>query len=207
MSDRTTRDHILEAADRLFYRQGYETTSFADLANDVGISRGNFYHHFPTKTDVLGAVLELRLVKTEAMLRAWAEASEDPVERLRSFVRLLFENRAPIARYGCPVGTMCVELAKLGHESRGSANRILGVFVEWLADRFRELRCDAPEALAKSLFARTQGIAVVAQATGDEEFLVCEVRALEAWLDEVVGGPRAGVRSRVSSSRRKRKER
>ncbi|HJT14208.1 MAG TPA: TetR/AcrR family transcriptional regulator, partial [Dongiaceae bacterium] len=44
MTDKTTRDHIVEAADHLFYRQGYEHTSFSDIADDVQISRGNFYY-------------------------------------------------------------------------------------------------------------------------------------------------------------------
>ena len=52
MSDKTTRDQIVEAADRLFYRQGYEHTSFADIADAVQISRGNFYYHFKSKDEI-----------------------------------------------------------------------------------------------------------------------------------------------------------
>ena len=37
MSEGTTRDHIVEAADALLYRQGYEHTSFADIASAVRI--------------------------------------------------------------------------------------------------------------------------------------------------------------------------
>ena len=40
MRDNTTRDQIIEAADQLFYRQGYEHTSFSDIADAVRISRG-----------------------------------------------------------------------------------------------------------------------------------------------------------------------
>ena len=46
------------AADRLFYRQGYEHTSFADIADAVRISRGNFYYHFKTKDEILDAVID-----------------------------------------------------------------------------------------------------------------------------------------------------
>ena len=38
MTDQTTRDHIIEAADELFYRQGYAHTSFADIADALQIS-------------------------------------------------------------------------------------------------------------------------------------------------------------------------
>jgi Bacterial regulatory proteins, tetR family len=50
----TTRDQIVEAADDLFYRQGYEHTSFSDIANAVQISRGNFYYHFKDQRENAG---------------------------------------------------------------------------------------------------------------------------------------------------------
>ena len=51
MGEKPTRDQIVQAADRLFYRQGYEHTSFSDIADAVQISRGNFYYHFKTKDE------------------------------------------------------------------------------------------------------------------------------------------------------------
>lgn len=40
----STRQEIVEKADLLFYQRGFENTSFADIADAVGISRGNFYY-------------------------------------------------------------------------------------------------------------------------------------------------------------------
>lgn len=56
MHEKTTREQIVESADRLFYQQGYENTSFADIAQAVHISRGNFYYHFKSKDQILDAV-------------------------------------------------------------------------------------------------------------------------------------------------------
>ena len=53
MSHRSTRETIVEAADDLFYRQGFEHTSFSDIAERVQISRGNFYYHFKSKDEIL----------------------------------------------------------------------------------------------------------------------------------------------------------
>ena len=58
MTARSTREEIVDAADQLFYRQGYEHTSFADIAQAVQISRGNFYHHFKSKDEILDAVIQ-----------------------------------------------------------------------------------------------------------------------------------------------------
>ena len=37
MADTTTREQIIEAADRLFYRQGFDHTSFSDIADTMKI--------------------------------------------------------------------------------------------------------------------------------------------------------------------------
>ena len=98
MSRMTTRDHIVEAADQLFYRQGFEHTSFADIADVVKISRGNFYYHFKTKDEILGAVIEVRLANARSMLERWENEGEDPADRIKSFIHILIANRAEIKR-------------------------------------------------------------------------------------------------------------
>ena len=113
MSNKTTRDQIIEAADQLFYRQGFEHTSFSDIADAVKISRGNFYYHFKSKDEILDAVINLRLSNTQKLLDKWETEGEQPVDRIRSFIHILIMNRAKIKSFGCPVGTLCTELAKL----------------------------------------------------------------------------------------------
>ncbi|TNF20020.1 MAG: TetR/AcrR family transcriptional regulator, partial [Pseudomonadales bacterium] len=61
MTGMTTRERIVSEADRLFYERGYEHTSFADIADAVGISRGNFYYHFKSKDEILDAVIGDRM--------------------------------------------------------------------------------------------------------------------------------------------------
>src|ERR1041384_2600163 len=112
MNDQSTRDHIIAAADLLFYRRGYEHTSFADIAGVVRISRGNFYYHFRTKDEILDAVIAARLAGTRMMLERWEIDGKSPEERIRSFIQMLIANRTDIKRYGCPVGTLSGELAK-----------------------------------------------------------------------------------------------
>jgi TetR/AcrR family transcriptional regulator, transcriptional repressor for nem operon len=186
MSDRTTRDHIVEAADLLFYRQGYEHTSFSDIADDVQISRGNFYYHFKTKDEILEAVIDARLAYTQAMLERWEAEGSDPADRIRSFIHMLVANRADIKRYGCPVGTLCTELAKLNHASRDEASELFTLFRTWLRRQFMALgRKEDADALAMHLLARSQGVATLANAFHDEKFIRKEVQLMCDWLDSI----------------------
>ena len=80
------RQRIVAAADQLFYQQGYESTSFSDIADVVGISRGNFYYHFKSKDEILDAVIDHRVTDIEAMLNEWNEKITDPKQRLYHYM-------------------------------------------------------------------------------------------------------------------------
>ncbi len=44
-----TRNHILAVATQLFSQAGYDATGVAEICQAAGVSKGAFYHHFPTK--------------------------------------------------------------------------------------------------------------------------------------------------------------
>ena len=186
MDNQTTRERIIEAADALFYQQGFEHTSFANIADAVKISRGNFYHHFKSKDDILTAVIERRMANTQAMLEKWEQDGTTPVERINSFINILMMNRVKIKQYGCPVGTLCGELAKLEHASQADANRLFTLFRDWLRGQFEQLgQSSNADELAMHLLARSQGIASLANAFHDDAFIDQEVTQLNMWLDSV----------------------
>jgi TetR/AcrR family transcriptional regulator, transcriptional repressor for nem operon len=188
MNDKTTRDHIVEAADQLFYRQGYDHTSFADIADAVRISRGNFYYHFKSKDEILDAVIRERAANTRKMLAQWEVEADDPADRIRSFIHILIANRADIRRFGCPVGTLSTELAKLNHASQAEANMLFKLFRTWLRRQFTLLGCkeDADD-LAMHLLALSQGVATMATAFPDEKFIAREVKQMGEWLKSCSG--------------------
>src|SRR5688572_20136660 len=53
-----TRDRIIEAARDLFLTQGYNSTGLAQITQRAGVKSGSLYYFFPTKEDLLVAVLD-----------------------------------------------------------------------------------------------------------------------------------------------------
>ncbi|MDQ0393675.1 TetR/AcrR family transcriptional regulator [Labrys monachus] len=183
MGANETRQQIVDVADRLFYEHGFEATSFADIAKDVGLSRGNFYYHFKTKDEILDAVIAQRAANTRAMLDVWDQDAESPADRIRSFVHMLIANQTSIMAHGCPVGTLCNELAKLDHAAKDDAAGLFSLFRDWLAQQFAALGREADaDALALHILMRSQGVAALATAFHDEDFIRREVEDMEAWL-------------------------
>lgn len=189
MGEMTTRDRIVEAADQLFYQRGFEHTSFADIADAVQISRGNFYYHFKSKDEILDAVIALRLANTTKMLAQWEVDGGDPAGRIRCFIKILITNQAKIRLYGCPVGTLSSELAKLGHAAQADANDLFTLFHRWLKGQFVALgRENEADELAMHLLARSQGVATLFNAFQDDAFVEAEVSQMCDWLDSVTKG-------------------
>lgn len=177
-----TRSVIVDAADDLFYRRGYVHTSFADIAEAVGISRGNFQHHARTKDEILDAVIASRIERTRAMLAQWRDGAGSPLAGIRAFVHTVLRNRAGIERHGCPVGTLTAEMDKLGHPARAEAAML---FRQWLRDPFEAMGAgNEANALAMHVLVWSQGVATLASALGDTAILTAEVARIEHWLGE-----------------------
>jgi len=183
------RQRIVASADQLFYQQGYENTSFSDIAEDVGISRGNFYYHFKSKDEILNAVIDTRLIDIEQMLDEWSKKYTDPRQRIIMYIDILTNHQDNIKNHGCPLGSLCTELAKQSHVMLQDANKMFAIQRDWLTVQLKELGLGKnAKQVAMHLLARSQGIATITNAFEDQDFLRQDVKRLKQWLDEQIQG-------------------
>jgi len=82
-----TRTHILEVANLLFSKNGYDATGVAEICHEAGVSKGAFYHHFATKQaifmelmngwlNILDNGFQLMLAQTEDIPQALLQMAE-----------------------------------------------------------------------------------------------------------------------------------
>lgn len=182
------RQRIVAAADQLFYQQGFENTSFNDIASAVEISRGNFYYHFKSKDEILQAVINNRSADIKQILDNWDQQHNDPKLGIIHYIDILTTMQENIANSGCPIGGICSELAKIDHAMQDDANQLYTLFIDWLTIKFKQLgHSKNARQLAMHLLARSQGIASVTNSFGDKAFLKYEVKLLKQWLDDITG--------------------
>src|SRR5687768_3303093 len=92
---RATRDAIVDAALRAFAQRGYRGASIDSIAVEVGVSRQGVLHHFPSKVDLLVAVLEHRdELDGERASKALAEHDGSVPETLAALLRRTPEDYA-----------------------------------------------------------------------------------------------------------------
>ena len=86
----TRRQEILDAALRCFSRDGFHTTTTADIVRESGVSQGTLYLYFATKEDIVVALADERH-QGEAMINALAQGEQDPIRGLLALIELYGE--------------------------------------------------------------------------------------------------------------------
>jgi AcrR family transcriptional regulator len=81
-------EEIMRAAALIFQRSGYHGATMADIAAEVNLTAGSLYHHFPSKEDLLSAVLEAGLSQITRDVRAVVEGNGTPAAKLRAIVHV-----------------------------------------------------------------------------------------------------------------------
>jgi AcrR family transcriptional regulator len=90
----TTRRKLLEAAEHIFAREGFEAARLEDIAATAGYTRGAFYANFESKEDIFFALLEQWISGRIEQINSLLRQHETPVKR----VRALREHYAQLAK-------------------------------------------------------------------------------------------------------------
>lgn len=105
------RPRLLAAATDLIRRQGFAATSVDDLCAAAGVTKGAFFHHFPSKDALGAAVVDHWTETTGAMFAAHPYNSlSDPLDRVFAYIdlrRSLLDR--PIPEFSCVAGTAVQE--------------------------------------------------------------------------------------------------
>jgi AcrR family transcriptional regulator len=87
---RATRQGIVDTAGRLFSERGYEGASLQDIADEMGLTKAAVYYHFPSKADILRAIVVPTFHTLNDLLDI-AETKRSRTERMRVIVNGLVD--------------------------------------------------------------------------------------------------------------------
>jgi TetR/AcrR family transcriptional regulator, transcriptional repressor for nem operon len=176
------RTRLLGAAEKTTYRYGFGNTAIADIAQEARIPLGNVYYYFKTKDEIAAAIIDRRVSRFRKLLEEF-DKTDSPNERLCAFVNVKIKNREELARQGCPVGTLCSELRKLGGSAAEQSTLLFRTALEWMEKQFQALGKGADSrSLAVHLLAATQGVSVLAHTFRDPALIDMEAARLLDWI-------------------------
>lgn len=128
-----TSEEILTSARSLIVAGGYNAFSYADIAEVVGIRKASIHHYYPSKVDLVRALLVQYREGSEAGLGQMAAAIPDPVALLQAYAgmwsKCLDEATAPF----CVGALLAAELPGLPPEVAEEVRAYFDFLSSWLA--------------------------------------------------------------------------
>lgn len=129
------RRRILDGAVKVFAQNGFYNSKVAQIAREAGVADGTIYLYFRSKDDILIQLFNETMEEILGRQAAAMSGLTDPVERLRSFVRVHFEG---ISQSPALAEVLTVELRSSSKFMRGTDmrpfGRYLGIIARIVAD-------------------------------------------------------------------------
>ena len=163
MGETATRERLIEAAHRSFYRHGFQAVGLDRILADVGVTKTTFYKYFASKDELILAVLRQHDAWWRRTLPELLRehAGDDPAAQLRAVFDVL---EAAVERddyRGCIFHTVTVEFPSptdpahlAAAENKRGVDRILAALA-------RRAGVATPEAFAEELGLLVEGMLVV----------------------------------------------
>jgi TetR/AcrR family transcriptional regulator, transcriptional repressor for nem operon len=113
--DEGTRDRILDVAQDLVQRVGANGMSYQDLSEAIGITKASIHYHFPTKADLLEALVRRYSSYFLGVVDRILASEGSGMEKLHRYTDLFAATLAGSAgEKACPCGMLGAEAATLG---------------------------------------------------------------------------------------------
>lgn len=185
-----TRARILEAGRALLQGRGYTGFSFADVAERVGVRKASLHHHFPSKEDLVVALIGEYRETFAAVASAFTPGDGAAEAALTQY----FDYNRRIAREGeliCSAGALSAAIATLPPAAAALAAEHVREIERWLVTVIRDgRRCGAfakrgsDRATAVTVSAAVQGALQIARATQSPAAFDAVIRRLWQMLRE-----------------------
>jgi len=127
------RDRLLDAADRLFYREGVRAVGIDRVLAEADAAKASLYQHFGCKDQLVASYLERRTLDARVYIEAYLADTPASQRALRFFDWVVEWAESKDFR-GCPLQHTLSELTDAAHPARAIAHRQR----EWFTERLLE---------------------------------------------------------------------
>jgi TetR/AcrR family transcriptional repressor of nem operon len=195
----STREKLFGATISTIAERGYAATAVDEICAKAGVTKGAFFHHYPSKQSLTVAAVNDWAQKCAAFYAAAAyHKFDDPLDRFLGFLDFRKDMlRAPMALISCPVGTMIQEVFESHPDIlRACEECISGQIADVQSDiaaaiKFYGIDSDwTAESLALHTHAVLQGVYILAKAKGSVQVAEQSIDHLRSYVELLFRRPR-----------------
>ncbi len=178
MSKSTSRDKLLDVTFREVYIYGYAGASIANILKTAGVPKGSMYHHFPSKKEMVIAMIKERLIpKVRGAFFIDIHKDSRATQILNFMFRKIGKNEMLI-KHGCPLHKLMFEMGSLDDEITKLCHKELIFIIDNLAKLLDigkekgDIREEDSKSLAKFIIISSWGaLSLAPKYSSKEQFL------------------------------------
>jgi TetR/AcrR family transcriptional regulator, transcriptional repressor for nem operon len=184
------RQHIIELAAEVVYRQGFKGTSVENVLEIAGVGKGNFYHYFRSKDELGVAIIgEIEKWYNGPAGDEMFSPSKSPRARLTDYLAYVAQQRRRDNR-GDPLGNLAAELGDVepfAKPLRRAVNALLDRLEAMVTEYALERGVQAPaRSIARALAAQIHGLSTLYKVDREEVAFGDGLARLEQMLQDAV---------------------
>lgn len=131
-----TRDQIIELADELIRRKGFNAFSYTDISVPLDIRNAAVHYYFPSKSDLGEAVIEAELERIALYRRQYGDLPGD--EQLKELVCIFHQNNK--LHLICLMGSLTPDYDTFGDPLRQKVKEMCTNVLDWVTDSLEKAR-------------------------------------------------------------------
>jgi TetR/AcrR family transcriptional repressor of nem operon len=128
-----TADLILDVAHKLVAERGFSAFSYADIAEAVEIRKASIHYHFPSKTDLVVALLRRHRQRMEDAHAGLDAGVASPVDRLQKYLAYWEACIRSMTEPFCIAALLGAELPSLPEEVQAEVGKHFTSLRQWIA--------------------------------------------------------------------------
>ncbi|HXW50888.1 MAG TPA: TetR/AcrR family transcriptional regulator [Candidatus Acidoferrales bacterium] len=185
------RQHIIELAAEVVYRQGFKGTSVENVLEIAGVGKGNFYHYFRSKDELGVAIIgEIERWFSSPSSDEIFSHSKSPELRLADYLAHIATQRRR-DNHGDPLGNLLAELGDVEPFSK-PLRKALSAFVDRLESVVSEYALERgvsvnTRAIARALASQIHGLSAIYKVDRDEAAFDDGLRRVQDMLPAMAG--------------------
>jgi AcrR family transcriptional regulator len=189
-----TRKLILNTAFRQIHEHGFHNVSINDIIAQTNLTKGAFFHYFPTKNDVAYAIIDETL--SEMTLERWIRplaAYKNPLQGIIQHLHKIIDNTPDEQlQFGCPLNNLIQELSAENPIFRQKLNAILELWITGIESYLKKAQADGylkkdihPRQLAEFIVMTHKGAFGMSKSFGKKKVLWSLYHSLRDYINSL----------------------
>ena len=172
----------MNAVSELIWTGSYGTTTIDQICDRAGVKKGSFYYFFESKAALAEEAIQAAWEEYRTRLDAVFSASRPPLERLRAYCELEYQEQVELKRrygfvLGCPLCTLGTEISTLESSLCRKVNEIMQQSRRYFETTLRDAHAEGllpptdPATKARLVYAYIEGLLSQARIQNDVDVL------------------------------------